>query len=70
MFGAKEAAFKAQFMLTGRWLDFAAMRVRLDGSGGFVAELLDRVAARAAGRHLSGRQALAGPLLISAVRVG
>lgn len=65
VFGAKEAAYKAQFMLTGKLIDFAALRVVLGRAGGFEAEFMIPVGRFAPGDRLAGRQSLVGPLLLS-----
>jgi 4'-phosphopantetheinyl transferase EntD len=70
VFGAKEAAYKAQFMLTGEMLDHVALRIAFGPGGRFVAEFTRRVAGFSAGDRLSGGQALVGSLLLSAVRIG
>lgn len=37
LFSTKESVYKAQFPITGRWLDFADVRVKLDRAGRFSA---------------------------------
>lgn len=56
VFGAKEAAFKCQYPLTGRMLEFDRVAIEIDvGRGTFKAAFLDREVARVCGRILSGR---------------
>ena len=69
IFGAKEAAYKAQFTLTAEMLDHSAMRITLDESGGFEAEFKVALPGMAPGWRLVGRQVLVGPLLLSTVRI-
>ena len=69
IFGAKEAAYKAQFALTAQMLDHSAMRITLDESGRFEAEFKVTLPGMALGRRLVGWQALVGPLLLSTVRI-
>lgn len=56
LFSAKEAAFKCQFPLTGRMLEFDEITVRFDvDRGTFEAEFLNGEVARKCGRTLQGR---------------
>ena len=56
LFSAKEAAFKCQFPLTGRMLEFDEVAVRFDiDFGAFEAEFLNDEVARKCGRMLQGR---------------
>ena len=56
LFSAKEAAFKCQFPLTGRMLEFDEIAVRFDvGRGTFEAEFVNGEVARKCGRALQGR---------------
>ncbi len=70
VFSAKEAAYKAQFTLTGRLLSHADLRVRLGPSGEFEAEFMSVAGCIPRGARLVGRQARVGPLLLSTVRIG
>ncbi len=69
VFGAKEAAFKAQFALTGRLLDLRALRVTLHPGGRFRASFAEAVGPVPSGAVIEGRQAVAGGLLVSAARL-
>ena len=69
VFGAKEAAYKAQFALTGRILDFGALRVTLQADGGFLATFTQGAGRFGRGCSIAGRQALVGALLVSAARI-
>ena len=69
IFGAKEAAYKAQFALTAQMLDYSAMRVTLDENGRFEAELMVALPGMAPGCCLVGWQVPVGPLLLSTVRI-
>lgn len=72
LFSAKEAVYKAWFPLTGRWLGFEDVHVRLDpASSTFVATLLV-APAHIGGRplpSLSGRWVLGNDLVVTAVTV-
>lgn len=69
IFGAKEAAYKAQFALTAQMLDYSAMRVTLDENGWFEAELMVALPGMARGCCLVGWQVRVGSLLLSTVRI-
>ncbi len=69
VFGAKEAAFKAQFALTGRLLDLRALCVAFHPGGRFLATFAGPVGPFEAGAAVQGRQAVAGGLLVSTVRL-
>jgi 4'-phosphopantetheinyl transferase EntD len=68
VFGAKEAAYKALYMIAARPLGFAALRVTLR-PGGFAAELMERAGPLAPGLVVAGAQATLGGFLLSAVRL-
>lgn len=70
VFGAKEAAYKAQFMLSGRVLGFEALRIEFVADGGFVAHFRVAAAPFVPGDRLTGQQASWQGLLISALRIG
>lgn len=67
IFSAKEAAYKAQFMLTRCTLGFEDITVALSADGGFVATLQRQAGAFATGTTWAGRQAPVAGLLISAL---
>ncbi len=69
IFSAKEAAYKAQFMLTRTVLDFSSLRITLGPEMRFKAEFTRPVASFARGDCLMGCQALVGQLLLSVVRI-
>ena len=69
IFGAKEAAYKAQFALTAQMLEYSDMRITLDESGRFEAEFKVALPGMAPGWRLVGWQVLVGPLLLSTVRI-
>jgi 4'-phosphopantetheinyl transferase EntD len=71
LFGAKEAAGKAQFALTGLRLALAELKVEFWPDGrGFTATVLVPAGPWPAGRRIDGRQAEAEGLLVSAVALG
>jgi enterobactin synthetase component D len=61
VFSAKEAAFKAQFMLTGRMLGFGDIVIRYPSVGRFAAQTPEWV--------LTGRQTLVDGLILSVVMI-
>ena len=69
IFSAKEAAYKAQFMLTGQLLDHCDLRVSFGASGEFVAEFMVAAGSFRSGDQMSGSQKLLGSLILSAVRI-
>jgi 4'-phosphopantetheinyl transferase EntD len=69
LFSIKESVYKAWFPLTGRWLDFGDVSVRIEESGLFVAGF-EVPAAVVGGRELPyfpGRFAIEGGLICTAV---
>lgn len=66
VFSAKEAAYKAQFPLTGRLIGFDAMTVRLTETG-FVARFCRPVGGFAAGQDIHGRQQRLDGLIVTGV---
>jgi 4'-phosphopantetheinyl transferase EntD len=71
VFSAKEAAFKAQYSISGQFLDFHAMEVILDLAGGrFRATLTTSVEPLlTVGHHFSGRFLRQGALVATAVTI-
>ncbi len=69
IFGAKEAAYKAQFMLSGQLFSFFALRVTIERHGTFVAEFMEKAGCFRAGDRIHGRQAFVGSVLLSVVRI-
>ena len=67
IFSAKEAAYKAQFMLSRASFGFDGIAVTLRPDGGFVATLMQDAGPIVAGTAWPGRQAAMGDLLISAL---
>ena len=69
VFSAKEAAYKAQYMLTRTILGFDAISVTLQPDDGFVAVLQCDVGRLPAGTGWAGRQIATAGLLISALAI-
>ncbi len=69
IFSAKEAAYKAQYMITRRLLDYSALRITFRSSGRFQAEFTCSVGHFARGDYLSGRQLRLRELLFSVVQI-
>jgi 4'-phosphopantetheinyl transferase EntD len=72
LFSAKESVYKAWFPLTGAWLDFDQVHVRIDPAGGsFDAELLvpGPVVNGSPLGSFEGRWGIAGGILVTAVVV-
>lgn len=69
LFSAKEAAFKCQFPLTARMLEFHDVAVQLDPeNGAFSAAFLDDAVAAICGREIAGRMKItAGHVACAAV---
>ncbi|TDK42130.1 4'-phosphopantetheinyl transferase family protein [Antarcticimicrobium luteum] len=69
IFSAKEAAYKAQYPLSRTLFDFQTLEIELDagGAGHFTARFLRAVAPFAAGSRLSGRYAIGGGRIVTAV---
>jgi 4'-phosphopantetheinyl transferase EntD len=71
LFSIKESVFKAWSPLTGEWLDFGEVEVRLDARASrFAARLSASVVARAGREDLAlmtGRWLLSGPLLVTVI---
>ena len=71
IFCAKEAAFKAQYPLSGALLGFDAFEVTADSAGGtFVARFTRDVSPFAAGHALSGRFLALSEHLVTGVTIG
>ncbi|WP_176556164.1 phosphopantetheinyl transferase [Rubellimicrobium rubrum] len=69
VFSAKEATYKAQFMLSGQALEFADLRVRFHGSDDFSAEFMVPAGPFRPGDRVVGSQRRIGSSILSAVRV-
>lgn len=70
VFAAKEAAFKAQFPLTGAWLAFTEALVTLDfAAGSFTLRFCRPTGPFAEGAELPGRFAFRGGLVLAAVAI-
>ena len=78
IFSAKEALFKAQFPLTGVWLDFADIALRLhhgavataaSGAGAFTARLTRAAGGFAPGHVFEGKFATSGGFVLTAVTI-
>jgi 4'-phosphopantetheinyl transferase EntD len=69
LFCAKEAVFKTWYPRTGRWLDFSQVRIDVDPSGWFLAEVDERLLAETgfAGSPFSGRWMASDDLVLVAV---
>jgi 4'-phosphopantetheinyl transferase EntD len=71
LFSAKEAVFKTWYPRTGRWLDFHEVRIDLDPSGWFRAEVDERLLEETGfgGSPFSGRWLASDDLVVAAVAV-
>lgn len=70
IFSAKEAAFKAQFALTGKALEPADLRIRFEPERAGVSRFTAQVVTAPDAPCLSGGQTLIGSLLLSTMRIG
>ncbi len=67
LFGAKEAFYKCQYAITGAWLDFQDVAVRVDGDRFTVTPLTAAGRGLAERWPLAGRHRVHGPLMLCAV---
>nr|WP_246849426.1 4'-phosphopantetheinyl transferase superfamily protein [Rubellimicrobium arenae] len=69
IFSAKEAVYKAQYMLSRQPLEFADLRLEIAMTGEFSAEFMRPAPGFSSGQRLAGRQMAIGRFVLSAVIV-